>query len=86
MGFVSKKSSGRFRSSGDLNRLPVLFLVIITMAAIAVFVQYDRLNSGPKDLRAKAYIQAATGIRIEGEEMTLSGSVTKDPTGSYLQF
>lgn len=86
MGFVSKKPSLRQNIADANKKMPLLFLVIITMTAIAVFVQYDRLYGTTKDLRAKAYIQAATGVRIEAEEMTLSGNVTKDPGGTFLQF
>jgi hypothetical protein len=64
---------------------PALFLVIITMIVIAVLVQLDRMQK-TRDIRAKAYIQTATGVRIEGEEMTLSGSVTKNAAGAYIQF
>lgn len=57
------------------------------MTAIAVFVQVDRMNSKKsKDLRAKAYQQTATGVRIEGEEMTLSGAVYKDTGGTFIRF
>lgn len=68
--------------------MPFLFLAIITMTAIAVFVQLDQMqtNGKSRDLRAKAFIQTATGVRIEGEDMTLSGSVQKDSTGSFIQF
>jgi hypothetical protein len=69
----------------DKKQLPGLFLTIITMTAIAVFVQIDRLENKSADIRAKAYLQTATGVRIEAEEMTLSG-VSKDPTGTFIQF
>jgi hypothetical protein len=67
---------------------PVLFLAIITMAALAVFIQLDRMvnKNGTRDMRAKAYQQTATGVRIEGEEMSLSGAVSKSSSGTYIQF
>ena len=66
--------------------LPLPFLVIITMAAIAVFVQIDRMQRKSADIRTKAYQQTRTGVRVEAEEMALSGSVVKDPTGTSVQF
>ncbi len=87
MGFVSKRQSLRQTVFEANSKMPMLFLVIITMAAIGVFIQLDRMKpSSERDIRAKAFIQTATGVRIEGEEMTLSGNVTKDATNSYLQF
>jgi len=66
-------------------QIPGLFLIIITMTAIAVFIQIDRMQNKSADIRAKAYLQTATGVRIEAEEMALSG-VSKDPTGTFIQF
>lgn len=66
--------------------MPFLFLIIITMVAIGLFIQYDRMTKGSREIRTKAFTQTATGIRIEAEEMTLSGAVTKDPTNTFIQF
>ncbi len=66
-------------------QIPGLFLIIITMTAIAVFIQVDRIQNKSADIRAKAYKQTAMGVRVEAEEMTLSG-VLKDPTGTFIQF
>ena len=60
-------------------QIPDLFLILITMVAIAVFIQVDRLQNKSEDIRAKAYRQTATGVKVEAEEMTLSG-VLLDPT------
>ena len=88
MGFVSKKPTVAQKMYEANKKMPILFLAIITMAAIGVFVQYDRMTNKGKtrDLRAKAFIQTATGIRIEAEEMTLSGSAAKSSDGTYIQF
>lgn len=57
------------------------------MAAIGIFVQLDRMKpDSSRDIRAKAFQQTATGIRIEAEEMTLNGSASKDPTGTFIRF
>ncbi len=66
-------------------QIPDLFLILITMVAIAVFIQVDRLQNKSEDIRAKAYRQTATGVKVEAEEMTLSG-VLLDPTGTFIQF
>jgi hypothetical protein len=86
MGFVNKKNSLRKSISEANNHMPMVFLAVITMAAIAVFVQYQQMTVKSTDVRAKAYQQTATGLRIEAEEMTLSGGATKDPTGTFIQF
>jgi hypothetical protein len=87
MGFVNKRSSLRTSLADANNHLPMVFLTIITMAAIAIFIQYDRMKSpSERDIRAKAYQQTATGIRLDVGDMTLSGGATKDPTGTYIQF
>jgi hypothetical protein len=66
-------------------RIPDLFLILITMVAIAVFIQVDRLQNKSEEIRAKAYRQTPTGVRVEAEEMTLSG-VVLDSTGTFIQF
>jgi hypothetical protein len=66
-------------------QIPGLFLILITMTVIAVFIQIDRIQNKPEDIRAKAYRQTATGVRVEAEEMALSG-VLLDPTGTFIQF
>ncbi len=67
-------------------KLPMLLLIIGTMAAIALFVQIDSKNTKTRDLRAKAYQVAPSGVRIESEEMTITGAVTKDAAAGYIQF
>jgi hypothetical protein len=69
----------------DRQQFPGLFLIFITMSAIAVFVQVDRMKNKSADLRAKAYRQTEKGVRIEAEEMALFG-VSTDPTGTSIQF
>lgn len=86
MGFVNKKSSIRTSLTEANNHMPMVFLAIITMAAIAVFVQYQQMTVKTTDVRAKAFQQTATGIRIDATDMTVSGGVTKDPTGTFIQF
>lgn len=69
----------------ERDQLPGVFLIVITMAALAVFIQIDRMKNKSADLRAKAYQQTSTGVRVEAEEMTLNG-VSLDPTGTYIQL
>lgn len=69
----------------DREQLPGLFLIIITMSALAVFIQVDRMKNKSADIRAQAYKQTTKGVRIEAEEMTLSGA-SVDPTGTFVQF
>lgn len=66
--------------------IPGIFLLIITMVALVIYVQFFLLKSQSQDVRTKAYTQSPTGIRIEAEEMTRSGSVTTDPTGTFIIF
>lgn len=86
MGFTNKKISLRRSLAEANNHMPMLFLAIITMAAIAIFVQYQQMTTKTTDVRAKAFQQTATGIRIDATDMTLSGGATKDPTGVFIQF
>lgn len=86
MGFVHKKSSLRKSLAEANNHMPMVFLAIITMAAIAVFVQYQQMTTKTTDVRAKAYQQTATGIRIEAEEMSVSEGAVTDSTGTFIQF
>jgi len=55
------------------------------MAALAVFVQIDRMRNRPADIRAKAYVQTPTGVKIEAEEMSLT-NVSKDASGTFITF
>jgi hypothetical protein len=81
-----KKNSSLYKTLAHTNtNMPMLFLSVITGVAIAIFIQYDRMNAKSYDARAKAYTQTATGIRIEAEDMTLSGT-TKDPSGLFIRF
>lgn len=67
-------------------QVPYIFLIIITMTALALFVQLDRMQNKSSEIRTKAYQQTSSGIRIEAEEMTVSGGVTKNSEGGYIQF
>lgn len=69
----------------DRQQLPGVFLIVITMTALAVFIQVDRMKNKSADLRARAYKQTPTGVRVEAEEMTLSGVVV-DSGGTFIQF
>ena len=73
-------------SRRKLKQTPYILFLILTMVAIAILVQFDRMQKKTSDIRAKAYEQTSTGLRIEAEEMTLSGGATKDTTGMFIQF
>lgn len=66
--------------------IPGVFLLIITMIALAVYVQFNLVQNQSADIRTKAYTQAPSGIRIEATEMTRSGSVSLDPSGTTIVF
>ena len=60
-----------------------LFLACTMMAIIVLVLVFGNKSTY---LRSKAYVQTASGIRIETEEMSLSGAVSKDPSGTFVQF
>ena len=60
-----------------------LLLAVSMLAITAVVVIFGNRSTY---LRSKAYQQTAKGVRIEAEEMTISGSVTKDSTGTFVTF
>lgn len=66
----------------------MVFLAGITLIVLFVLLQVNRFSKTETstDMRAKAYVQTETGMRIEAEDMILEGKVAKDPTGTYLIF
>lgn len=73
---MSRKSSFEFTAKD-------LFIALTMLAIASAVVVYGNQSTY---VRTKAYEQTATGIRIESEDMTLTGGVTKDSTGGFIQF
>lgn len=60
-----------------------LFLALSMLAITAIVLIYGNRSTYH---RSEAYTRTATGIRIEAEEMSLSGSAAKDGSGTFVQF
>lgn len=60
-----------------------LMLALSMLAIIAVVLLFGNRSTYH---RSEAYTRTATGIRIEAEEMSLSGSAAKDGSGTFVQF
>ena len=62
---------------------PELILVVTLLCISLVVVVFGNRQT---EYRAKAYQQAANGVRIEAEEMSLSGGVVVSQDRTAIQF
>lgn len=60
-----------------------LFFVMSLLAITTLVVVFGKSVTFQ---RSKAYQQTEIGVRIEAEEMTVSGSVTKDTANGFVTF
>lgn len=60
------------------------YMIMASMFLLAVAVTVVGKNSLYSG--SKAYETAASGVRIEAEEMSLTGAVSKDASGTFIVF